>query len=90
MLRCTGKVTRVNEPRPYTLDNGTSGVSRKVVVLVNESDIHTITLREGQPDFSTGQMVDLAVVPMVSGGRLKLRNEGDWSALFGQESRKAS
>lgn len=78
MLRLQGKVTRVNDPRPYTLDDGTSGISRKFIVLANEADVHTVTLREGQADVEKGQYVDLAVTPMVSGGRLKLRSEGPW------------
>lgn len=82
MLRLQGKVTRVNEPRPYELDDGTKGVSQKFTVLsADESDIHVVTVREGQDVPSKGDYVDLAVTPMVSGGRLKIRNEGPYETI---------
>lgn len=90
MLRLQGRVTRVNDPRPYELDDGTKGVSRKFVVLdVAQADIHTVTLREGQPDVRVGDDVDLAVNAIVTNGRLKIRAEGQWLDYAPAESRAA-
>lgn len=85
MLRCTGRVVRV-ESKPYNFE-GRAGISHTVRVLVGDADMQDVKYDDG-PSLvlpSKGQVVDLAIIATAPGGRLSCKVRGNWAEVVGAE-----
>lgn len=84
MLRCTGRVLRV-ESKPWTME-GRAGVTHTVRVMVGDADFQDVKYPDGPqglPLPNKGDSIDLAVVPAAPGGRLSITARGTWADVIG-------
>jgi hypothetical protein len=88
MLRCTGKVVRI-ESKPWTME-GRAGITTTARVLVGEADFSDVKIPDATVKFpAKGDLVDYAVVPGVNNGRLSVTVRGNWSEIISEDTADA-
>lgn len=78
MLRCIGEVVRV-EQKPWKMDDGRFGVTRKARVLIGRADLLDVDVPETLPFPYDGEKVDWDIDVSVSYGKLKATLRGSWA-----------
>jgi hypothetical protein len=83
MLRCTGRVVRV-ESKPYNFE-GRAGITHTVRVMVGDADFADVKYDDAPTLVlpNKGDAVDLAVVASAPGGRLAVKVRGSWTDIVG-------
>lgn len=81
MLRVSGEVVRF-EKKPWTME-GRSGITKTARVQTTRADFVDVKLGEDVSEPREGDLVDWAVTPGVSGGRVSVNHKGDWAAVLG-------
>lgn len=81
MLRCMGEVVRF-ERRPWQME-GRSGISKTARVQTTRADFVDVTVPEDATEPRDGDVVDWAVAPGVSNGRVRVTLKGDWADVAG-------
>ena len=79
MLRCKGEVVRFTK-KSWSME-GRSGITKTVRVQTTRADFVDVVISEDIGEPRDGDFVDYAVVPGISGGKVRLSVASEWSAV---------